>query len=233
MKMTMNVQLKPQEFDVDAARKALRVAISVKLACSRDIDQITIVIHESEARVAKLREGLGEFTTLLDQIAEAASDALKNDAPLVTPAGLAESKQRHAKLLEDISFGEAGIASLRAKREQYVRDLGVHTTRVNEAVAPIINDVGEFLAGDCLALEHEAALAREKARAFIQSSANKKLGPLAFKVMSNSAENASAPMLNTSNWHRCQRWKRDFKEWRAALEVDANAKLDLSGDEKE
>jgi hypothetical protein len=91
---------------------------------------------------------------------------------------------------------------------------------------------GEWLAEDALAKEHEAALAREKVRAFVNSSANQKLGPLAFKVMNNPAENTSAPMINTANWHRCQKWKADFREWRASLEVDAGAQLVLSGDSK-
>jgi hypothetical protein len=133
--MMMNVQLKAVEFDAQAARKILRANIAIRLACSRDIDNVTIVINEAEARVAKLREGLGEFATLLDQIADAASDALKNDAPLVTPPGLVEAKRRNEKLLEDIKFAEAGIVSLRAKREQLVRDLAILTTRVNEATA--------------------------------------------------------------------------------------------------
>ncbi len=227
----MNVQLKPQEFDVTAARKALARAIEIKRATGRDIDQMTIVIRESETRIAKLCEQLQEFSDLTVQIAEAASDALKNDAPLVTPARLAESKQRHQKLLSDIEFAEAGIASLRAKREQYVRDLEILTTRVNEAAAPIIMDMGEWLAQDVLEKEHEAALAREKVRAFAMTNPNQKLGPLAFKVMTNPAENCAAPLLNTANWHRCQRWKQDFREWRAVLDFDANAILALSGDE--
>ena len=40
----MNVQLKPQDFDVTAARKALARAIEIKRATGRDIDQMTIVI---------------------------------------------------------------------------------------------------------------------------------------------------------------------------------------------
>jgi hypothetical protein len=170
---------------------------------------------------------LQNLLPLINQIAEAASEALKNDAPLVTPTELLESKRRHAKLLEDIEFAEVGIASLRAKREQLVRDLEILTVRVHEAMAPIAMAEGEWLAEAALAKEHEAALARERVRAFAQSNPNQKLGPLAARMMHNPPENASPPMLNTSNWHRCQQWKTDFREWRNALKRDAGAQLNL------
>ena len=189
---------------------------------------MTIVIRESETRVAKLREGLHEFFDLTTQLAQAASDALKSDAPLITPPNLAEAKARHAKLCDDIEFAEAGLASLRAKRETFVRDLEIHTTRVQEVAAPIIMDTGEWLAQECLTKEHEAAMAREKVRAFMNSTANQKLGPLTFKVLNNPPENAGAPMRNTENWHRCQQWKFDFRQWRKELEADANAELKLN-----
>lgn len=228
--MMMNVQLKPQDFDIEAARKSLRNALAIKLACNRDIDTVSITLQDAERRVAKLREGLSEFTNLAMQIAESASEALKNDAPLAPPPGLMEAKARHQRLINDIEFAEAGIASLRAKREAYVRDLAIYTTRVTEAAAPILMDMGEWLAQDALAKEHAAALARERVRAFSQSSANQKLGPLAHRLMRDPPENATAPMLNTNNWRCCQHWKQEFREWRAALEVDAGAKLVLTGE---
>lgn len=224
----MNLAIKEPVFDVAAARKALARAIEIKRATERDIDTVTIIIRESETRIEKMREGLHEFSDLTTQLAQAASDALKSDAPLVTPPNLAEAKARHAKLVDDIEFAEAGLASLRAKREQYVRDLAIHTTRVSEAATPIVNDVGEFLAEDCLAREHEAALVREKVRAYVNSSANQQLGPLVYRVMNNLPENAGAPKRNTKNWHRCQQWKFDFALWRKELEANANAELKLN-----
>jgi hypothetical protein len=231
--MTMNIQAKTIEFDIEAARKSLRNAIEIKRACNRDIDTVSITLQDAERRVAKLREGLSEFTNLAMQIAESASEALKGDGPLLPPAGLADVKARHQHLLEEIQYAEAGIASLRAKREAFVHDLGLHTQRVSEAAAPITLAEGEALAQDALAKEHEAALARERVRAFSQSSANQKLGPLALRLMRDAPENASPPMLNTANWRCCQQWKQDFKNWRAALDVDAGAKLVLTGDEQE
>ncbi len=93
---------------------------------------INITIGDAERRIAKMREGLQEFSTLMDRMAEAASNALRGGAELVTPPGLLEAKSRNQKLLADIEFAEVGLLSLKAQLEQKRRDLAVLTARAIE-----------------------------------------------------------------------------------------------------
>ena len=192
---------------------------------------INITIGDAERRIAKMREGLQEFSTLMDRMAEAASNALRGGAELVTPPGLLEAKSRNQKLLADIEFAEVGLLSLKAQLEQKRRDLAVLTARAIETLEPIIVDEGECLADEVARLEFLAAIARAKLVSFSQSGQGghvQRLGPRAHEILRDKPENAVPPMTNTHLWRRTRSFKKNFVDFRGELEVNADAKLHFS-----
>lgn len=228
----MNIAFKTeQEFDADAARKALKNAIAIRLAAARDVEMITLTIANAERRMAELREGLSEFTSIITRMAEAASIALRDGAELVTPPELAVTKQRHEKALAEIEFAEGGLARLRADLALRVKDLAAAHGRVIEAVNLIAMDAGESLAAEVLRLKSLAAVARAKLVAFSKSGQGgcvQRLGPQALQALRNEPENAREVRINTPLWLKEQNFKKCMVDFRKALEVDANAKLSLT-----
>jgi hypothetical protein len=224
----MNVQLKPQEFHSEAARKALSNAIGIRLAAARDVETIGITIADAERRIDKLKEGLQEFSTLMDRVSEAASNALRDGAELETPPGLLEAKARNQKLLADIEFATAGLDSLKAQLEQKRRDLDVLTARAKETAEPLIVAEGEDMAGEVARLESLAAVARAKLFAFSHSGQGgqvQRLGPNAYTVLRDKPPNCTPPMTNTDLWRRTQSFKKSVIDFRNALEQDAGVQL--------
>jgi hypothetical protein len=197
----------------------------------RDLELINITIADAVSRIEKLKEGLKEFAPLLSEISVAASDALKNNMPLVTPPHLLAAKARHEKLVDEISFAESGLVQLRANLEQKNRDLVILNNRVAEALAPILLDEGERLATEVARLESLAAIARAKLTAFSQSGQGghvQKLGPHAAQILRDKPPNCEAPMTNTHLWRRTQSFKKSFVEYRQNLEVDAGTRIHFS-----
>lgn len=226
----MNVQLKPQEFDADAARRALKNAIGIRLTAARDVENISLTIQGAETRIATMKERLNEFTASMANAADLASEALKNGDELVTPPGLVEAKCQHSRLVGDIEFATSGLVQLRATLEQKKRDLEVLTARAIEVLEPIVVTEGEELATEVARLESLASIARSKLVAFSQSGQGghvQRLGPRAYAVLRNPPPNSIAPQTNTPLWRRQQDFKKSIIDWRAALADDAGAKLNL------
>ena len=227
--MVMNIALKTEsQFDADAARKALKVALSIRDAAQRDLEKLNSIIADAERRIDKLREDAQQFSTLMAQMAEAASKALRDNAELTTPPELAGAKQRHQKALADIEFATAGLDSSKAKREQITRDVAVLTARAKEAAEPLIVAGGEELATEVSRLENLAAVARQKLLAFSQSGQGgqvQRLGVNAYTVLRNPPPNSLVPQTNSDLWRRSQTFKKSVIDFRSQLEVDAGAQL--------
>ncbi|HEY8007008.1 MAG TPA: hypothetical protein VIE66_09490 [Methylocella sp.] len=231
----MNIAMKTVEFDPIMARKALKKAIAIRDAAQRDLENLNGIIADAERRIDKLREDAQQFSTLMAQMAEAASNALRDNAELTTPPQLAGTKRRHQKAVEDIEFATAGLDSLKAKREQVTRDVAVLTARAKESAEPLVVDEGECLATEVARLESLAAVARAKLVAFSQSGQGgivQKLGPRAYTVLRNPPSNSIIPQTNTDLWRRSQSFKKSVVDFRNALEADAGAQLSFSDDER-
>ncbi|HEY8098234.1 MAG TPA: hypothetical protein VIE65_19410 [Methylobacter sp.] len=232
----MNIALKEPSFDEFAQRRVLKNAIAIRLACSRDVDQIGVTIADAERRIAKMREELSGFTTLLNSAADFASEALRNGSELSPPADLIAAKKKHEHLLEKITFAESGLLSLKAQLSQKENDLVVLSLRVNEAVEPLVCDTGEQLAEEVFRLELAAGAARAKLRALSMSGQNgrvQKLGVLAYRILKNLPENAREIQINTPLFLKEQHCKKAIIDWRKCLEVDSNAKLNLDDDNQQ
>ena len=224
----MNIAMKTVEFDADAARKSLKIALSIREDVQCDLENLNAIIADAERRIDKLKEDAQQFSTLMAQMAEAASNALRDNAELTTPPELAGAKQRHQKALEDIEFATVGLDLLKAKREQATRDLAVLAARAKEAAEPLVVDEGECLATEVARLENLAAVARAKLVAFSQSGQHgcvQKLGPCAYTVLRNAPPNSIVPQTNTDLWRRSQTFKKSVIDFRKALEQDANVQL--------
>lgn len=226
----MNVAIKEPVFDVEAARKTLRNAIAVRLACARDVEQIGIVIRDAEHRIGKMQNDSTELVSVLNQAADYASAALRSGDDLVPPADLLVAKKKHEHLLEQITFAEAGLLSLKAQLSQKKNDLAVLENRTIEALEPIVIAEAEEMADELILLEHRAAVARAKLNAFALSGTGgktQKLGPTAYRALKGPPSNSVPPMSNTRLWRFEQEAKRVISAWRKSLEADAGARLTI------
>ncbi|WGJ15262.1 hypothetical protein QEV83_02880 [Methylocapsa sp. D3K7] len=228
----MNLALKTEATsDADAARLTLAHAIKDHRKTAKAVEELKAAVANAERRMAELREGLAEFTSIMSRLAEAASIALRDGAELVTPPELAVTKQRHERALAEIEFAEGGLARLRADLALRAKDLAAAHDRGIEAINPITMDAGESLADEVLRLESLAAVARGKLVAFSKSGQGgcvQRLGPQALQALRNEPENAREVRTNTPQWRKEQNFKKCMVNFRKALEVDANAKLSLT-----
>ena len=101
----MNIAIKEPIFDVEAARKALRNAIAIRLACARDVDGIGIVIQDAELRISKMQQDFArtrvhsESGRRICQCSIAESDeTLRRPRALSRPRKSTRSWQRKSRL---------------------------------------------------------------------------------------------------------------------------------------
>jgi hypothetical protein len=232
----MNLALKTkQTFDVDAARLTLANAIKDHRKIAKAVEELKTAVANAERRMAELRDELPDFATVVSRVAEAASIALRDGCELVTPPELANAKQRHEEALAQMEFAEGGLARLRADLALRTKDLVVAHDRVIEAINPIAMDAGESLAAEVARLESLAAKARAKLSAFAASGVGRrpqKCGRIAYGVLHTTPENGRSVMTNTPLWILTRDAKKSIVDWRASLEADANAHLNLDDSAK-
>jgi hypothetical protein len=213
------------EYDDASARKILAKAIKAHQAKIAELAELRAAIGRAATKLAGLKEEIDRTAHVEQEMVEATALALARGVDVLERSHAWKRRERRDALVAELEVLQPGFAHLQAKAGAHEKAVDAAHMAVIEAREPIAQAGLDKLAGELLTAETVGA--RLRARLYGFSVCSQKLPWLARSLLSSPPKNAALPQTNSPAARLVDEEKQAFKDWKRALETDANAQLTL------
>jgi hypothetical protein len=218
------------EYNDAACRKHLAKAIAAHQAKVSELTELRAAIMQAEVRLTSMQEAIDKSADIVDAVTELAAKALRTGHEFSERSPALKAQQKRDALIEELALLKTGFVHLRARAAGLERQVAAEYEELVRVREPIIRRMLEELAEELFVKESEAASLRARLFGFSTCSNGpvpQKLPLLARNLLGNPPANAAHPQTNSPGHFRVQKEKQAFRDWKKALETDANAQLSL------
>jgi hypothetical protein len=204
--------------------------IKVHRAKLTELNELQTSIKQAEARLAAMETEIDETAGVENEIAEAAATTLQLGKDVSDRSKAWRAKEERDALIADHESLSTGLLRLQARALAAEREVAAELVEVHRIREPIIQHSSISWASELVLKESEASALRNRLRGFSMSAAGpvpQKLSNFARSLLVSPPRNSVPPQRNSPEQRTVDREREIFREWRKALESDAQAQLSL------
>jgi hypothetical protein len=227
--MTMVAEIDDSYSDV-RARKDLARAVDAYGVKAAELAALRTTIKQAESRLASMKTEIDESADVEVQVADAAADALRRGGDVSDRSQAWKAKQDRDALIAEHELLSSGLLRLQARAIAAEREANAELVELHRCREPIIQHMIDALASEVAIAEKKAMALRARLHGFSlcpNGATPQRLSSFARGLLINQPANVMGPQINSPAAREVAREREIFRNWKTALESDANAQLNL------